>query len=76
LGFKIDRAEVVKTGVQSGTVVEGFDVIKDGGASFGQGGEAAMVNKFVFETAPKRLNEGIVVAVALASHGSEQAVLG
>jgi hypothetical protein len=41
---------VSKTGVQSGAVVEGFDVIEDGGASFGQRGEAMMVNKFVFET--------------------------
>jgi hypothetical protein len=62
--------------VESGAVVEGFDVIEDGGASLGQGGEAAVVNKFVFKAAPKRLNEGVVVAVALAGHGSEQSVLG
>jgi hypothetical protein len=68
-------ALVVKTGVESGTVVEGFDVIKDGGTSLGQGGEAAMVNEFVFKTAPERLNESIVVAVALASHGRNEAVL-
>ena len=34
-GFKIDRALVVKTGVQSGAVIEGFDVIEDAGTSFG-----------------------------------------
>jgi hypothetical protein len=35
-----------------------------------------MVNEFVFEAAPKGFDEGIIVAVALASHGSEQTVLG
>ena len=28
-------AEIVKTGVESGAVVEGLDVIEDGGASLG-----------------------------------------
>jgi hypothetical protein len=31
-GFKVDRALVVKTGVKSGAVIEGLDVIEDGGA--------------------------------------------
>src|SRR2546428_9008860 len=61
--------------MQSDAVVEGFDVIKDGGARLGQGDEAMVVHEFVFETAPKRFDEGVVVAVALASHGSEQPVL-
>jgi hypothetical protein len=34
--------------VQSDAVVEGFDVIEDGGASCGIGGEALMINQFVF----------------------------
>jgi hypothetical protein len=67
---------VVKARVESDAVVEGFDVIEDGGASLRQGGEAMMVNEFVFEAAPKGFDEGIIVAVALASHGSEQTVLG
>ena len=62
--------------MQSGPVIEGFDVIEDSGARLGQCGEAMMVNEFVFEAAPKRFNEGIVVAVALTSHRSEQSVLG
>ena len=61
--------------MESGAVVEGFDVIEDGGASSGKGGEAMMVDKLVFEAAPKRLNESIIVAVALASHRSKQPVL-
>ena len=62
---------VVKTGVESGAVVEGLDVIEDGGTSFGESGEAVVVNQFVFETTPKRLNESVVVTVALASHGRD-----
>ena len=61
--------------MESRAVVEGFNVIEDGGTSLGQGGEAAVVNEFVFEAAPERLNKGIVVAVTLASHGSEQSIL-
>jgi len=61
--------------VESSAVVEGFNVIEDGGTSLDQGGEATVVNKFVFEAAPERLNEGIVVAVTLASHGGEQSML-
>jgi hypothetical protein len=75
LGFKMVWALVVKTGVESCAVVEGFDVIKDGGTSLGKGGEAVVVNYFVFETAPEGLNEGIVVAIAFAAHGGNQAVL-
>jgi hypothetical protein len=43
--------------VKSGTVIEGLDVIEDGGASLGAGGEAMMIDQFVFETAKERLDE-------------------
>ena len=76
LGFKVDGAEIGKTEMQSGAVVEGFDVIEDGGASLGVGGEAVMIDEFVFEAAPEGLDEGVIIAVALATHGSDQAVLG
>ena len=39
--------------MKSDTVIEGLDVIEDGGASLRQGGEAMMVNEFVFKAAPK-----------------------
>ena len=67
---------VVKTGVESGTVVEGFDVIEDGGAGLGVSSEAMMVEQFVFETAKEGLDEGVIVAVAFAAHRSDQAMLG
>lgn len=76
MGFKGDGADVAKTGVQSGAVVEDLDVIEDRGAGFGVGGEAPVIDQLVFEAAPKRFNEGVVVAVALAAHGGDQAVLG
>jgi hypothetical protein len=61
--------------VESDAVVEGFDVIEDGRASCGIGGEAMMVDQFIFKRAPEGFDESIVVAVAFAAHGSEQAVL-
>ena len=70
MGFKIGWALVVKTGVESGAVVEGLDVIEDGGTSFGESGEAVVVNQFVFEAAKEAFDKGVIVAVAFASHGS------
>ena len=67
---------VVKTGVESGAVVEGLDVIEDGGAGLGAGGEAMVIDQFVFEAAKERLDEGVIVAVGFATHGRDQAVLG
>jgi hypothetical protein len=60
LGFKVDGTEIVKTGVQSGAVVERIDVVKDGSARPGAGGEALMIDQFVFETAPEGLDEGVM----------------
>ena len=54
--------------MQSGAVIEGFDVIEDGGASCGVGSEALMIDQFVFESAPEGFDEGVVVAVALSAH--------
>src|SRR6266536_4684803 len=56
-GFKVSWGLVVKTGMESGAVVEGFDVMEDGATRFGQGGEALVVNQFVFETAKERFEE-------------------
>ena len=35
-----------------------------------------MIDQFVFEAAPEGFDESVVVAVAFAAHGSDQAVLG
>ena len=44
--------------MKSGAVIEGLDVIEDGGAGLGAGGEAMMIDQFVFEAAKERLDEG------------------
>ena len=69
-GFKVDRALVVKTGVKSDAVIEGFDVIEDRSTSLGEAVEAMMVDELVFEAAKERLNKGIVVTVASPAHRS------
>ena len=62
--------------MQSGAVIKGFDVVEDGAASFAEGGEALVVDDFVFEAAPKGFDEGVVVAIAFATHGRDETVLG
>ena len=57
--------------MESGAIVEGLDVIEDGGAGLGAGGEAMMIDQFVFEAAKKRLDEGVIVAVGFATHGRD-----
>ncbi len=61
--------------MEPGTVVEGLNIIEDRRAGFGAGRESAVVDDLVFEAAPKRLDEGIVVAVAFAAHGGDEPVL-
>ena len=39
LGFKVDWAEIGKTGMESVAVIEDLDVVEDRGASFGEGGK-------------------------------------
>jgi hypothetical protein len=56
--------------VKSGAVIEGLDVIEDGGTSSGAGGEAVVIDQFVFEAAPEGLDKGVIVAVAFAAHES------
>jgi hypothetical protein len=44
--------------VQSGPVIKGLDVVKERTASLGKGGEALVIDHFVFETAPEGFDEG------------------
>ena len=67
MGFKLDWALVGKTGVETGAVIKGFDVVEDGGTRFGEGGEALVINDFVFEAAPEGFDEGVIVAIGLAA---------
>ena len=48
--------------MKSEAVIEGFNVIKDGGAGLGEGPEALMVNQLVFEAAKEGLDKsGVIV---------------
>ena len=62
--------------MESGAVIEGLDVVEDGGARLGPGGEALRIDQFVFETTPEGLDKGVIAAVAWAARGSDEAVLG
>src|SRR5271170_4166463 len=57
-------------------IVEGFDVIEDLSSSLGSGLEGAAVNQFQFEGAPEAFHGGVVIAVAAAAHGGDQAGVG
>src|ERR1017187_10757309 len=54
-------------------IVKALDVIKDLAARLGAGGEVAAVNQFQFEGAPEAFHGGVVVTVAFAAHGGDQA---
>ena len=54
--------------MKSDAVIEGLDVIEDGGAGLGAGGEAMMIDQFVFEAAKEGLDKSVVVAVAFSTH--------
>lgn len=60
----------------AGAVVEGLDVIEDRGAGVSPGGEAPTVNEFILQAAPERFHRGVIVAVAPAAHGGDEAVVG
>ncbi len=62
--------------MEPGAVVEALDVIEERGAGLGVGGALAVVDGLVLQAAPKRLDEGVVVAVALAAHRGNEAVVG
>ena len=50
--------------MESGAVIKSFDVVKDDVASLGKGGEALVVDDFIFEAAPKGFDEGYLVLAA------------
>ena len=66
----------IEGAVEALTIIEGFDVIEDGGPGVGMGGEIAAIDEFELEGAPEAFHGGIVIAVALATHGLEEIGLG
>ena len=56
--------------MKSDAVIEGFDVIEDGGASLGEVAEAVVIDQFIFETAKEGLDKSVIVTIALSTHRS------
>ena len=54
-------------------IIETFDVIEDGGAGFLVGDKLPTIDQFPFEGAPETFHGGVVVAIALAAHGGDEA---
>ena len=57
-------------------VVKAPDVVEERCEGLIAGGKPAVPDGLGFEAAPEGSNVGVVVAVALAAHGSDQAVVG
>ena len=74
--FEVNGRKIAQGTMGALTVIEGFDVIEDGGAGFQVVGEGLAVNQFEFESAPEAFHGGVVVAVGFAAHGGEQAGVG
>lgn len=72
----MDGAVVGKTGVESGAIIKGLDVVEDGVTSLCKSGETLVVDDFIFKATPEGLDEGVIVAIAFATHRSDEAVLG
>ena len=62
--------------MESGAVIEGLDVVEDRGTSLGKSGETLVVDDFIFKAVPEGLDESVIAAIAFATHGSDEAVLG
>src|SRR5204862_3347394 len=64
---------VTQCAMSAVAVVEGFDVMEDLPASLGAGIEETSIDQLQFEGAPEAFHGGVVVAVASAAHGGDQA---
>jgi hypothetical protein len=62
--------------MKPGSVVEGFDKIKDGFCCGVTRGKFASINALQFQGAPKGFHRRIVVAVCFSAHTGKQAVAG
>ena len=61
--------------MKSLAIVKDLDVIEDLGSGVGSGGEVEAVDQLQFEGAPEAFHGGIVITVAAATHGGEEAGL-
>ena len=54
-------------------IIETFDVIEDGGLGLLVSGECPAMDQFPFDGAPEAFHGGVIVAIALAAHGGDEA---
>ena len=59
VGFELNRADIAKTRMQPGSVIERFDVVEDGGSGGCPASETLAVGQLVLEAAPERLDERV-----------------
>src|SRR3989442_7437237 len=64
---------IVQRAMSALAIVERFDVVEDLGSSAGATVKAAAIDQFQFEGGPEAFHGGIVIAVAFAAHGGNQA---
>ena len=74
--FEVHRREEVQSAVEPFWVIKVFDVIVDGATGLGEVGEGATVDQFGFESAPERLHEGVIVAIAPLAHAGDNLISG
>lgn len=71
------RGEIIQRAMEAAAVVEGFDVIEDGGGGIPLGVEGeAVVKEFGFEGGEDTLGKGVVVAVTGGTHALNKGVSG
>jgi len=75
MGFEVIRGEVAESRVPPFSIVIG-DVMADFQARFGEVAEAAAVEQFGLEAAPKGLGGRIIIAVAAPTHALHGLVAG
>ena len=66
---------IAETGVPPLSVLEGLDVLHDLAVSLRTGLVAPVMRQFILQRSPKTLHRRIVIAVALPTHGRNQAEL-
>ena len=62
--------------MESGAIIKPLDAVEDRRARISAGDEAAVIHRLVFQTAPERLDERVVVAVALPAHRGDESLGG
>ena len=72
-GFKSSGGKKAERAKRALSVVEGLDVIEEGGLGLSACEELAPVDELEFEAVPEALHGGVVIAVAPATHGGDQA---